>query len=444
MGDPEAPLWADLEKIGDEMLWDWLDARHLSRALVRSTAAATWLAVAVAVGARYWWAGIPMLAGCLLSIVHARRRAVLSAADRMRTLGPVVRWFLPYPRSPRPHPIGILDALGVVIGMLATGWVLGSFRGAASNGQAMAIAAAGVVAAIGDLNVTGHVSWEFGRPSRGRILARLAVSVIATALVALTLFPPADIGADRKVAVVVFVLVTVGTLLTGIQGVVVTGRQRRSIDRHIRSLKRAIRYADSRHIHQLKNVARPIYAQVQEVNDRSLRHRIRRLTTAISSMERLFAVNAALGSNAVGEVLAGLRGLDDAFLDYVVTADLEPADLPEGDQEMIAVAVGDLAANAFKARASRFTIGLTAQRTDNGSLLEIRATCQCPRAFPHRVPPGSSLAGLANMVVGSRGSFVVDGAGSTTHTFVLRWPSIATPRPRVTAANSASMSGGAR
>lgn len=425
-----SPAWAEVDRIHEEMLWSRMDTALTVNALCRLGAAITWMALALVTGADAGW-GCGMLLGGALSLLHARRRTVLTLVDNAGRFASAVRWLLPYPRVPHINPVGVIETTGALVALLGTGWIGNAFAGApsarAAGPAALALLLLNYIGIV--VNFTGHVSWELDQAAAVFVKTRAYLAPACAAVGLFLLWPGRGLEEAYPAAVVVALAGGVAILVAGwVAERCLTSAARLNAHR-IHSVRRAVQAVDGGYVHQLKNIARIVYHRSDEICAGDLRERVRRLCVAISSTEQMFKGGHGQPARCVEEVVNGLLGVDERFASLRnVDADLDPRDLTSGDAELVAIAVGDLCSNALNAGASRFRVGLRAEAAKHGSWLTLEAECVCGKRLPE-VPEDSSLMRLATLLHYNRGTFVIcDGGGS--HRFTLRWPSTSRPRAR--------------
>ena len=431
-----APLWSSFEDVQDQMLWDMLDSGHTSRALVRLACAIAWMLLAVSAGLAAWWWGLPMLAIAPLILLHGQRRWALAVIDRTGSFSVVLRKLLPYPQSPGFHPLGLLDFGACCFIGAGTGWIGNAFGSPATlyAAPAASILAAGAIIP-GALNMTAHVSWELETAKRREVWRRPLVSLVSAAFVVFVLWPRPGAGRVHHTLEQLAVLAALFTLAIGTYGQWLLTHESHLIRLRSGAMRRAVQDADSHHVHQLKNLARSLYEQHQEITPSFMGERVRDLAIAIAATENMLKAGSPLPNRGVTEILSGLVGIDDSFAALrEVTEEVDPETITPVDAEMLLIAVGDLASNAIKANADRFTVGVRATPEPYGSMLTLTATCKCATVLRSRqISDDSSLMRLASKVESIRGKFLLAEDGTGCHTFTLCWPTTARPTARDTA-----------
>lgn len=424
----QAPVWAELTRIREEMLWSFMDRMLTAGALIRVAVAVMWMALALATGAEAWWGACMMLGG-LLSLLHARRGMVMLIADSAGPLGRFVRWLLPYPRGPHVNPTGAIEATGAVVACIGTGWFGAAFT-TTPSARAVGILASALMYAYTTsivVNLTGHVTWEFGPIApffqRVRPIVSLGCSIIALAM----LWPSPDLAAAYPATVTISIIATASMVFAGPMAQWFLASTAQHSSSHIHATRSATQAVDSQYVHQLKNMARILYRRADEIPSGDLRERVRRLSVTISSTEHMLKSGQGIPARCVEDVVNGLLGLDERFATLRnVDSDIDFHELTPGDAELIAIAVGDLCSNAVNARASRFRVGLRMEPDDAGHWLVLAAECVCGKAIPE-VAEDSSLMRLATLLHYNRGTFVIQDDGCS-HTFTLRWPTTSARR----------------
>jgi hypothetical protein len=427
---PPAPVWAEVDRVGEEMLWDRFDAALTARALARVAAGAGWLILAAVNGVPVRW-GVPMLFGSGLALLHARRPQVMALADASGVFSPAIRWLLPYPRTPHVNAVGLIEALAVALAAIGTGWIGGAFTPSATARAAAPVATALIMlVSLGiTLNHTSHLAWELDPAAAFYRWLRPLIAPLMGGATMVLLWPSDRLGEAYRAAATVVVTGGVTLVCAAFFAQYALAPATARLVGRTRGIRAAVQAVDARHVHQLKNLARILYLRSDEIADSELRERVRRLSVAISATEQLLKAGGGLPIQGVQEVLDGFLGLDERFARLRhIDADLDPRDLTPGDAELISIAAGDLCSNAVNAQASSFTIGLRSQEAPSGNWLVLQAHCVCGKPLPD-IPEDSSLMRLAGLLHSNGGSFVIT-EKEGQHTFELRWPTSSTPRAR--------------
>lgn len=426
-------VWEADRQLRHDSLWRDADQVLITRAMARCGLALSWIVLAaLTVRSAAWAAGIPVLIGTSLSLLHASHDLVLRMEERLP--GGARRVFerlFVYPDEPHLNWVGITEMVSLISLGMATGWpgrLLAPDPAAAAVGSAITVGILGSVVA----NTCAHVTWEVAPGPAWMRRVRLLIGPFGAGIAAGLLWPASTATAVRFVAVAGPVLVIAGSWRLIAQ----VSAQVSGFDEARAQIAELAHRVDSRLVHStLKNPSRMILDELAQIPDPVLRASVQRLCYGIAGFAQSLALGRTRDLHSADEVLQALLSFNpdwSARYGSSVTHDLEPEDLTHRDAGIVFIAVSDLATNAAMRSAERLEIALTSTPAASGSMLTLRLLCQCGARIT-QVPDNSSLMALARLVHGENGMMTIDDAGDGSHVFELTWPSSGRPRHRASA-----------
>lgn len=385
--------WSGVRRIAADLV------AESQRGLRQRRAAASLAAVA------FWWMAsdganiaIPLAAGLLavIGLWHHRARGFSAPAVSLRR--GVIR------SHHRERSTAVLAAAGSAMSLLLgaeAGWT-------APRSPLPAVLALSVVlhAALSTVELFG------GRAVQPNIVFSVAAAVPPVAMLLL--------GWSVLSGTLALLLPVLAVVISVVDARDVVSWQRQ-LRQRVWAVKAEVQAVDARHIHQVKNVARLVYDDV-ESPDARFKAGVRQMVLMLSGLEDSVRSGRDAHARSATEIVAGLRDLDSTVSrSVVVLSDVEPSDLDPSDVELMTFVLGDLISNAVRAESQRTTVEVIAHHEIGGSRIVVTVACECGTPVGP-VQEGSSLLHLAGMLALAGGELVLEDGGLPSHRFVAAWP----------------------
>ena len=422
--------WLSYEAIRREALWSAALRKMKTSSLVRSLAATSWVVLALLTSSRQssiLW-GVTMLAGALLSLVHASRATVVRVNEALLERRPALAraWMalFPYPDQPAVNPAGLLEGAGLVLIGVGTSRWAGVFDG---DPMAWGVAAVLVFVIVASFvrNLTGHLTWELSSGPWFLRLVRPILSVGIAGIAVVVLWPESPL----RSAVFVVVAGAAAAAMAGWEAQLALVAEARRLDYVLGSARIAVQDADAALVHSaLKNPSRAILDDCDRISDPEQRDAIRRLCYSITGMERQLRQGQARTARSAAEIVEALTSSNARWHRFrgCVEVDLDPTSLRARDGALTFLVISDLLTNALVTDPPRVSVRLASKLSQDGAVVVAEVGCWCGRQLTD-IKAGSSLLRLGARLRSENGSLSAEQREDGSHVFVATWPTDGRP-----------------